>query len=82
MEMMWMQDCRITIEIKEDKVLVNAEQVDMVELATMCGALEQIMGKEALKRGMDIEDVKGNMLDIHLAAMQMLTEQVLNEKRR
>lgn len=77
-----MQDCRITIEIKEDKVLVNAEQVDMVELATMCGALEQIMGKEALKRGMDIEDVKGNMLDIHLAAMQMLTEQVLNEKRR
>lgn len=77
-----MQDCRVTIEIKEDKVLVNAEQVDMVELATMCGALEQIMGKEALKRGMDIEDVKGNMLDIHLAAMQMLTEQVVNEKRR
>ena len=77
-----MQNCRITIEIKEDKVLVNAEQVDMVELATMCGALEQIMGKEALERGMDIEDVKGNMLDIHLAAMQMLTEQVLNEKRR
>lgn len=75
-----MQDCRITIEIKEDKVLMNAEQVDMVELATMCGALEQIMGKEALKRGMDIEDVKGNMLDIHLAAMQTLTEQVINER--
>lgn len=76
-----MQDCRIILEIKNNKVLVRAEHVDMVELATMCGALEQIMGMEALERGMDIEDVKGNMLDIHLASMQTLTEHVINRKK-
>ena len=32
--------------------------------------------KEGLKRGLDMDDVKNNMLDIHLAAMETLEEQL------
>lgn len=76
-----MQDCKLIMEVKKGKVLFQAEHVDMVELATMCGALELLMGVEAFKRGKDLEDVKTHMLDIHLAAMQALTEQVILERR-
>ena len=65
------KNCRLTIEVKDGKVLTEAEFVDMVDLATMCGALQLLMG---------LEDVKDNMLDIHLAAMETLTDQVIKER--
>lgn len=75
-----MQDCKLILEVKNDKVLIQAEHVDMVELATMCGALEQLMGLEAFKRGRSLDDIKDNMLDIHLAAMETLTDQIIRER--
>lgn len=75
-----MQDGRLVLEAKGGRVSVTAEKMDMVGLATMCGILEQFMGAEALKRGKSLEDVKDNMLDIHLAAMDSLTEQVIRER--
>lgn len=75
-----MQDCRLVLEAKGGRVSVTAEHMDMVGLATMCGIVEQFMGAEALKRGKSLEDVKDNMLDIHLAAMDSLTEQVIRER--
>jgi hypothetical protein len=38
------------------------------------------MGLEAVSRGKSLEDVKDNMLDIHLAAMETLTDQVIKER--
>ncbi len=52
----------------------------MVELAEMCGALEQIVGLAAFRGGIPLEDVKSNMLDIYFAAMETLTDQVIKEK--
>ena len=75
-----MQDCRLVLEAKGGKVSVTAEHMDMVGLATMCGIVEQFMGAEALRRGKSLEDVKDSMLDIHLAAMDSLTEQVIRER--
>lgn len=40
----------------------------------------QLMGVEAIRRGKSLDDVKDSMLDIHLAAMQTLTEQIIREK--
>ncbi len=74
------KNCRLTIEVKDGKVLTEAEFVDMVDLATMCGALQLLMGLEAVSRGKSLEDVKDNMLDIHLAAMETLTDQVIKER--
>lgn len=74
------KDCRLILEVKNDNIMIQAENIDMVELATMCGALEQLMGMEAIRRGKSLEDVKDNMLDIHLAAMDALTEQVIKER--
>ncbi len=39
------KNCRLTIEVKDGKVLTEAEFVDMVDLATMCGALQLLMGR-------------------------------------
>lgn len=75
-----MKNCKLIMEIWDGRVLIQASEIDMVQLATMCGALEQLMGLEALKRGKTLDDVKDNMLDIHLAAMQALTEQVKREE--
>lgn len=74
------KESRLLIVLKEGKVEFQAENTDMVELATMCGALEQLMGVEAIRRGKSLDDVKDSMLDIHLVAMQTLTEQIIREK--
>jgi hypothetical protein len=37
---------------------------------------KEFVGMEGLKRGLDMDDVKNNMLDIHLAAMETLEEQL------
>ncbi len=74
------KNCRLTIEVKDGKVLTEAEFVDMVDLATMCGALQLLMGLKAVSRGKSLEDVKDNMLDIHLAAMETLTDRVIKER--
>lgn len=74
------KESRLLIVLKEGKVEFRAENTDMVELATMCGALEQLMGVEAIRRGKSLDDVKDSMLDIHLATMQTLTEQIIREK--
>lgn len=74
------KNCRLTIEVKDGKVLTQAEFADMVDLATMCGALQLLMGLEAVSRGNSLEDVKDNMLDIHLAAMETLTDQAIKER--
>lgn len=74
------KNCRLILEVKDGKVLTQAEFADMVDLATMCGALQLLMGLEAVSRGNSLEDVKDNMLDIHLAAMETLTDQVIKER--
>lgn len=75
-----MNDCRLVLEIKNDKIDVEYNNGNMVELAFLCGTLQQIMGLEAVKRGVKLDDVKDNMLDLHLNAMQALTEQVIKGK--
>lgn len=71
---------KLTLEYMDGRVLIQAENISMVQLATMCGAVEQFTGLEAYRRGNSLEDIKDNMLDIHLAAMHTLTEYVIREK--
>lgn len=75
-----MQDCKLTIQIKNGKIDMECTGCSNVELAFICGALEQTMGLRALRLGKSLDDVKDNMLDIHLAAMENLTKQVINER--
>ena len=75
------KDCKLILEIKDGKVLTQAEFVDMIDLATMCGALQFLMGMEAVSRGKSLDDVKDNMLDIHLAAMEELEMQIIKKRR-
>ena len=70
-----MKDCRVTLAVKDNKVNLEGEDISMVELAQMCGALQVITGLRALALGTDIEDVKDNLLDVHLASMRVIEEQ-------
>lgn len=74
------KESRLLIVLKGGKVEFQATNIDMVELATMCGALEQLMGVEAIRRGKSLDDVKDSMLDIHFAAMRTLSEQIIREE--
>lgn len=69
-----MKDCRLTLMSKDGKVTMEGENVSMVELAELSGVLQIIAGEAAMARGADIDDVKNNMLDIHLAAMAQVEE--------
>lgn len=69
-----MQDCRLVLTVKDGKVGVQGETLSLVELAGLCGVLQVIAGTDALNRGMDIDDVKSNMLDVHLEAMRRLDD--------
>lgn len=65
-----MEDCRIMIEVRKGKIDIKADGAGWLELATICGYLENMTGLYALKCGKDLEEVKSSMLDLHLAAME------------
>ena len=62
-----MRDCKLIVTVRDDKVNFEAQ---------IAGFLQVFVGMEGLKRGLDMDDVKNNMLDIHLAAMETLEEQL------
>jgi len=62
------------ITVSNDVVNIEGEDISVEELATLSGFLQVFVGTEGLKRGLDIDDVKDNMLDIHFAAMETVGE--------
>lgn len=69
-----MRNCRVVITVSNDVVNIEGEDISVEELATLSGFLQVFVGTEGLKRGLDIDDVKDNMLDIHFAAMETVGE--------
>lgn len=67
-----MEDCRLTMTVRGDKIEMEGENVSVEDLARMAGFLQVFVSVEGLKRGLDVDDVKNNMLDIHLAAMEAM----------
>lgn len=73
-----MQDCSLTMRVVNDEITFEGRDISLVELSAMAGFLQVFIGMEAVKRGTDIEDVKDNVLDIHLTAMQEI-ERLIDE---
>lgn len=73
-----MQDCKMVITVRGDAIDCQMENISMVEIATLAGYLQLLTGQEAISRGVDIEDIKSNMLDVHLEAMETLEGQIRN----
>lgn len=73
-----MNDCRLVMVVRDDKVNIEGREASIEDLAQMSGFLQVFVGLEGLKRGLDMEDVKDNMLDIHLAAMEALEGMIKN----
>ena len=71
-----MKDCRLVITVSDDVVSFEGQNISIEELAAVSGFLQVFIGTEGLKRGLDMDEVKNNMLDIHLAAMETLEEQL------
>lgn len=71
-----MKDCRLLATIRNDQLHFEAQDVSLEGLANMAGFLQIFAGCESLKQGLDIDDIKGNMLDIHLAAMEAVEAQM------
>lgn len=71
-----MRDCKLTMSVRDDVVNFEGESISVEELAGLAGFLQVFVGTEGLKRGLDMDDVKNNMLDIHLAAMDTIEEQL------
>ena len=69
---MKIKNCKLIISVNDGIVSIAAENVSQVEIAELCGFFQVFVGQEAIKRGMSIEDVKDNLLDLHLAAMEEL----------
>ena len=75
-----MKDCRLTITVRNDDIRCEMENISMVELATLSGYLQMLVGQEAIARGVYIEEVKTNLLDVHLESMISLEDQLKQGK--
>lgn len=71
-----MKDCRLVITVSDDVVSFEGQNISIEELAAVSGFLQVFIGTEGMKRGLDMDEVKNNMLDIHLAAMDTIEEQI------
>ena len=75
-----MKDCRLTITVMDDDIRCEMENISMVELATLSGYLQMLVGQEAIARGGDIEEGKTNLLAVHLESMISLEDQLKQGK--
>ena len=71
-----MKDCRLVITVSDDVVSFEGQNISIEELAAVSGFLQVFIGTEGMKRGLDMDEVKNNMLDMHLAAMETIEEQI------
>ena len=71
-----MKDCRLVITVSDDVVSFEGQNISIEELAAVSWFLQVFIGTEGMKRGLDMDEVKNNMLDIHLAAMETIEEQI------
>ncbi len=69
-----MDDCKLIVTVRNGIAHFEGVDISMEELARISGFLQVFVATEALKNGLDMDDVKGNMLDIHLAAMETVEE--------
>lgn len=69
-----MEDCKLTVTIKDDTVHFEGADIGMEDIASISGYLQVFVAVEALKNGLDMDEVKNNMLDLHLAAMEAVEE--------
>lgn len=76
-----MKDCRIELELEDGEVKLKAEHAGIVEMAVMCGALQNFTGLAAYRAGQPLDETKTYLLDIHLSAMETLTAQTRKENR-
>lgn len=74
-----MQDCEMTITVRDNVMKVDGRGLNLEEMAKIAGFLQVIVGLHGLNSGWDMDDVKSTMLDIHLAAMEELEERVREE---
>lgn len=71
-----MKDCRLHVTVENDRIDIQMERMSVVELATITGFLQNFVGVEAYKRGKSLDDIKDNLLDIHLAAMDSISAEI------
>lgn len=70
---------KLIIEVINGKVQMQAENMNMVDFTVICGALQQMAGLEAIKRGKTLDEIKDSLWDIYAAAMEGLEKQVGKE---
>lgn len=74
-----MKDCKLVMTARDGRVDVQAEHMSLVELTELCGILQVLAGQNAMEWGLGLDEVKDNLLDIYLAAMQQLERRTETE---
>lgn len=70
------------IEFRDDGgVSVKPHHVTMEQLVFCAGALQNYVGMVAVENGVNLDEVRDRMLDVHLAAMSMLQDAAERYKR-
>lgn len=69
-----MDDCKLIVTVRDGMAHFEGVDVSMEDLARISGFLQVFVGTEGLRNGLSMDDVKDNMLDIHLAAMKTVEE--------
>ena len=67
-----MKDCSLIIRAKNGVLQFDGDQIGIEGLAIIAGYLQILIGRESLKSGTEMEEIKNNLLDIHLAAIAVI----------
>lgn len=65
----------------EGNVHITTHHTSPYQLAVMVGVIQNYAGLVALSGGVDLEEIKDQLLDVHFAAMDMLTEEAIRRSR-
>ena len=69
-----MNDCKLIVTVKDGNTHFAGADLGMVELAGISGYLQTFVAMEALRYGMDLDEVKNKMWDLYAVAMETAEE--------
>lgn len=73
---------KLVIEMNEkDDIRIEPKNINIRQLVLATKMLQQYTGVVALAGGTDIDTVKDKLMDVHFAAMDVVTEEAIRRSR-
>lgn len=71
-----MKDCKVTLEMRNGKVMIYGKDISLEEQALLCGYFLIYIGAKALIGGMSVDEMRNILLDLGIKSGEEVAKSI------